>query len=71
MKSACTEKGHRRRALARARKCSTCRRDTIAWGELDGCIGCGELIDYLSCSPGYCSPCAHDPCWVPVEKVLR
>lgn len=67
------KKRHRRTALARARRCTTCKKGPCGWGEprdgISDCIGCGELIGYYSCSPGYCVACAHDPCWVPLSEV--
>lgn len=73
----CTDPAHRRRALARARRCYTCRKDPPDGGGYGGygspadgirqCLGCDRLIGYYSCAPGYCVACAHDPCWVPVR----
>jgi hypothetical protein len=62
---------HRRRAKARASKCLTCRPRPTGYGEgkegISACLGCGVLIGYHSCAPGYCVLCAHDPCWVKVS----
>lgn len=68
----CAEPGHRRRALARARRCATCRQDGAGgYGSpkdgISACLGCGTLIGYYSCMPGSCVACAHDPCWAPVR----
>lgn len=64
---AATRARHRRRARARAAKCSTCSRGGSPMFPSATCIGCKELISYYSCAPGYCMLCAHDPCWMPVE----
>lgn len=62
----------RRLALQRARRCYTCRvgvRDREA--KEDACVGCGELIGYYSCAPGYCRACAHDPSWVSFTEAFQ
>lgn len=68
----CPDPTHRRRALARARRCTTCRKEpgyaeygSPAYRDM-ACLGCGRVIHYYSCAPGSCVACAHDPCWVPV-----
>lgn len=71
MAAFCTHQNHRRQALAKAARCSTCRKgSTGKYGapmyRTEPCIGCQKPIDYYSCAPGYCVACAHDPCWKPV-----
>jgi hypothetical protein len=67
----------RRNAMARARRCFTCRRRDpmgglgVAKDGISGCLGCGELIGYYSCAPGYCVACAHDPRWVSLAAVVH
>lgn len=59
-----------RLARARAKRCSTCRDASdpaLLRTAIKACLGCGNLIDYYSCAPGYCVLCAHDPCWVKVS----
>lgn len=67
----CEDPTHRRRAYARARRCTTCRKGPTGYGSpkdgVSACLGCGTLIGYYSCAPGSCVACAHDPCWVPVR----
>lgn len=59
---------HRRVAERRAGRCFTCldgRTKGQRIGGAEPCFGgCGAVVDYYSCSPGYCVLCAHDPCWV-------
>jgi hypothetical protein len=69
MKTACSAPGHRRRALARARKCSTCSPRGPDVQRLE-CLQCGEAVDHFTCVPGYCRVCAHDPCWKSLEEAL-
>lgn len=63
----------RRLALQRARRCTTCR----CWQDLrdrksnEPCLGCGDPLDYYTCSPGYCRACAHDPGWVKLSDVVE
>lgn len=70
MADICEEKNHRKRALAKARSCTTCREHRDPRGHKfakpEPCLGCKRVIDYYSCAPGYCVACAHDPCWVSV-----
>lgn len=61
----------RRTALARARRCPTCRDRGPAVEKLaEPCLGCKEPTGYYSCAPGYCRACAHDSAWVPLSEVL-
>lgn len=58
---------HRRKALARAHRCTTCREPPATERPPEPCLGCGEPIAYWTCAPGYCRACAHDPCWHRIE----
>jgi hypothetical protein len=69
MIGACKVSGHREKARAEALRCDTCV-DAVERSDAkpEGCIQCGRLISYYSHSPGYCTECAHDPCWRSIDE---
>lgn len=60
-----TERKCRRLALARANKCRTCQIRAVR-GFPAPCIGCKQPTSLLTCVPGYCRTCSHDPRWLKV-----
>lgn len=60
-----TDRKCRRLALARANKCGTCK-SRAAIRAAAPCIGCKQPTATLTCVPGYCHVCSHDPRWLKV-----